>query len=163
RKKSASSSAKTCRSTRMRWEARSSRIRDDSITRPTSSRFNRTAGGGNVIKSAGPRARMRAWRSWNSMALLEMRSVTYVHRGRTLAGPVTLALEERGRLAYACGDAFAACAVSLIAAAIVKPSTGTVFIGAFDTRVQPVHSKRIAGYVQHEAGAHDFRSFTRYI
>ncbi|HEV3152400.1 MAG TPA: hypothetical protein VGZ02_01200 [Candidatus Baltobacteraceae bacterium] len=97
------------------------------------------------------------------MPLLEMRSVTYVHHGRTLTGPVTLALEERGRLAYACGDAFAACALSLIAAAIVKPSTGTVFIGAFDTRVQPVHSKRIAGYVQHEAGAHDFTSFTRYI
>lgn len=84
-------------------------------------------------------------------------------RGRRTAGPVTLTLDEKERLAYACGSDGAASIVALMGAGLVKPTTGRVFIAAFDPRIQPVQVKRIAGYVPHEALPYDFPSFISYI
>jgi ABC-type uncharacterized transport system ATPase subunit len=50
-----------------------------------------------------------------------------------------------------------------MAAGLVRPTRGSVFIGAFDPRIQPVQVKRIAGYVPHEAVPHEFSSFARYV
>lgn len=97
------------------------------------------------------------------MALLEMRDASLTRAGRTLVESMTLALGEGGHLAHACPSEAAARAIALMAAGLVRPSSGRVFIAAFDPRIQPVQVKRIVGYVPHEALQHDFPSFTRYI
>lgn len=97
------------------------------------------------------------------MALLELRCAAFARPGRPPVTPVTLALDESERLAYACGDDASASTIALMAAGLVKPTSGRVFIAAFDPRIQPVQVKRIVGYVPHEALPHDFASFTRYI
>jgi ABC-type multidrug transport system ATPase subunit len=97
------------------------------------------------------------------MALLEMREATFTRGVRTLVAPLTLMLGEGERLAYAGEQDAQAQIVALMAAGLVKPTSGSVFIAAFDPRIQPVQVKRIAGYVPHEAVPHDFPSFTRYI
>jgi ABC-type multidrug transport system ATPase subunit len=97
------------------------------------------------------------------LALLEMRDATFVQRGTSLVAPVTIVLGEGERLAYACVTDRCASIVALMAAGLVKATTGSVFIGAFDPRIQPVQVKRIAGFVPHEAVPHAFPTFTRYI
>lgn len=92
-----------------------------------------------------------------------MRDAAYARAGRTLVGPLTLALGENERLAYSCGNETAAATIALLAAGLAGPTSGRVFIAAFDPRIQPVQVKRIVGYVPHEALPHDFPSFSRYI
>lgn len=92
-----------------------------------------------------------------------MRDASFVRAGRTLVAPLTLVLGEGERLAYACADEAAASTIALMAAGLVAPSSGRVYVAAFDPRIQPVQVKRIVGYVPHEALPHDFASFTRYI
>lgn len=79
------------------------------------------------------------------------------------AAPITLAVEERGRAAYACTSGAQAGAVAMMACAMRRPERGVVYIGAFDTRIQPVQAKRIAAFVPHEAVAPGFSSLTAYI
>ena len=95
------------------------------------------------------------------MALLEMRAAAYV-RGGTSAPPVTLALNEGEKLALSCAGEDPARATAMMAAGLLAPTSGTVFVAAFDPRIQPVQVKRITGFVAHEAPPLDFSSFTRY-
>ncbi len=106
---------------------------------------------------------MPVWSSCSSVALLEMRQAALTRAGRSIVEPLTLALDENARVALPCANDDAASAVALIAAGLVKPTSGRVFIAAFDPRIQPVQAKRIVGYVPHEALPHDFPSFSRYI
>jgi|SRR5579884_152497 len=97
------------------------------------------------------------------MALLEMQNAAFERQKTLLAPPTTLALGEGEHLAYACTTERSASIVAMMAAGIVHPTNGRVFIGAFDPRIQPVQVKRLAGYVPHEAVAHEFSSFAAYI
>lgn len=97
------------------------------------------------------------------MTLLEMREAGYAAGGICIVPPVTLVLEEQGRLAVACEDERAASALAMMACGILKANTGSVYVGAFDTRIQPVQVKRLAGFVPHEAVAPGFPTFERYI
>lgn len=97
------------------------------------------------------------------MPLLEMREAAFESRGAMLVPPITIAVEEGERIAHACGTDRAAAILAMMAAGIVKPSSGRVFVAAFDPRIQPVQVKRITGYVPHEAVAHEFSSFGKYI
>jgi ABC-type taurine transport system ATPase subunit len=97
------------------------------------------------------------------MPLLEMREATFETRGEVIVAPTALLLDEGEHIAYACESHRAAAALAMMAAGIVKPSRGRVFIAAFDPRIQPVQVKRIVGYVPHEAVEHEFASFTKYI
>lgn len=97
------------------------------------------------------------------MALLEMREASFSRNGSTIVPPVTLKLDENEWRAHACASGAAASAIALMAAGLVRPSSGRVFIAAFDPRIQPVQVKRVAGFVPHEAVPHDFASFTRYV
>lgn len=97
------------------------------------------------------------------MPLLEIREAAFEARGEVVIAPTTLMLGEGERFAHACDSDRAAAALAMMAAGIVKPSRGRVFIAAFDPRIQPVQVKRIVGYVPHEAVAHEFPSFTKYI
>jgi ABC-type taurine transport system ATPase subunit len=95
--------------------------------------------------------------------MLELREASFARAGRTIVAPLSLALGEGERLAYSCADETCASILALMAAGLVKPTSGRVFIAAFDPRIQPVQAKRIAGFVPHEALQHEFPSFTRYI
>lgn len=95
--------------------------------------------------------------------LLEMRDGRLVRGGVELAGPQNVALEAGGRLAHACDGNSAASIVAMMAAGLAHATSGSVFVGAFDPRIQPVHVKRLAGYVPHEALPHEFLTFDRYI
>ena len=97
------------------------------------------------------------------MALLEMREAAYMHRNTSIVAPVTLALEEHARCAFACENGEAAAVLALMAAGLARPTSGTIFIAAFDPRIQPVQVKRIVGYVPYELVPHEFSSFNRYI
>jgi len=74
-----------------------------------------------------------------------------------------LSLDEGEQLAYPCPTGRSAATLALIAAGIVRPSSGRVFIGAFDPRIQPVQVKRMTGYVPHDAVVQEFTTLTRYV
>ncbi len=97
------------------------------------------------------------------MALLELRAAAFVERGCFTVAPVTLSLDEAETLAYACASERSAAVLALMAAGIVRANAGSVFIGAFDPRIQPVQVKRLAAYVPHEAVPHEFSSFGQYV
>jgi len=92
-----------------------------------------------------------------------MRGACYARGGREIVAPFTITLDENERLAHACGDEAAASTIALMAAGLVRPAAGRIFIAAFDPRIQPTQVKRVVGYVPHEALPHDFPSFTGYI
>jgi len=95
--------------------------------------------------------------------LLEMRDATFAQRGTQLVPPQTLELDEGGRLAHPCADNRTASIVAMMAAGLVRATDGRVFVGAFDPCIQPVHVKRLAGYVPHDALPYEFSTFERYI
>jgi len=95
--------------------------------------------------------------------LLEMRGASFAQRGAEIVSPQTLELKEDGRLAHACAGNRQASIVAMMAAGLVRATSGSVFVGAFDPRIQPVHVKRLAGYVPHDALPYEFSTFDRYI
>jgi hypothetical protein len=96
------------------------------------------------------------------MPLLRMRDASFGGAG-IYAGPITLEMlpGQRAELTFATPQE--ARVVALMAAGIVKASSGCVLVGDFDPRVQSVHCKRIAGFVPHEPLHLDERDFFRYI
>src|ERR1700729_1780921 len=96
------------------------------------------------------------------MPLLRMRDATFA-TGAVSVGPLTLGLDPGGRAALQCASAEEAAIVALLAAGVVKASSGSVLIDDFDPRVQPVHCKRIATLVPHEPFALDEAEFRRYL
>lgn len=92
-----------------------------------------------------------------------MRAAAFTHRGAQIVSPQEIELEEGGRLAHACNGNRAASIVAMMAAGLVRASGGSVFVGAFDPRIQPVQVKRLVGYVAHEALPYEFQTFERYI
>lgn len=97
------------------------------------------------------------------MALLEMRGAGFSRDGRPIVEPIDLALEDGAHCAHACETPAAAAVLAMMAAGIVKASTGNVFIAAFDPRIQPVQAKRLVGYVPYEAIPHDFSTLSEYV
>jgi ABC-2 type transport system ATP-binding protein len=95
--------------------------------------------------------------------LLEVREAGFADRGETIVGPVTLSVDDGERAAYPCSSDRSAGVLALMAAGLVKPTFGRVFIGAFDPRIQPVQAKRLTGYVPYETVQREFASFTRYV
>ena len=67
--------------------------------------------------------------------------------GALLVPPFSLDLAPGERAALGFPDARAAKIAARMLAAIVKPTRGTLLIGDFDPRVQPVQAKRLVGFV----------------
>ncbi len=92
-----------------------------------------------------------------------MRGATFRRGGEELVTAQNVELDEGDRLAHACSGNRAAAIIAMMAAGLVRASGGAVYIGAFDPRIQPVHVKRLAGYVPHETLPNEFPSFEQYI
>lgn len=96
------------------------------------------------------------------MPLLRMREATFTSGGLCV-GPVTLDLERGERTALTCTCARDAEIIAMMAAGIVRASSGCVLVGDYDPRVQSVACKRIAALVPHEPYSLDENEFARYI
>jgi len=83
--------------------------------------------------------------------------------GSSHAGPFSVTLEPRGRRAATFDSAREASLVALMAAGLVKATSGQIFVDEFDPRVQPAHVKRLVGYVPHELVGQEFENFARYV
>jgi hypothetical protein len=98
------------------------------------------------------------------MPLLRMRNASFANAAVS-AGPVTLEISPGQRAALGFSTPREASVVALMAAGIVKASTGCVLVADYDPRVQSVHCKRIAGFVPHEPlhlGEGDFFRYVGY-
>ncbi len=96
------------------------------------------------------------------MPLLRMRDASFANGG-VCAGPVTLEIQPGQRASLSFATPREATTVALMAAGIVKVSSGCALIGDYDPRVQSVHCKRIAGFVPHEPLHLDESDFFRYV
>lgn len=84
------------------------------------------------------------------MYILRMREAAYVRKGETIVAATNFDLHTGQHMTHTCGSAREAKALAMMAAALVRASAGAVTIGEYDPRVQPVHCKRIAGFVPHD-------------
>jgi ABC-type Na+ transport system ATPase subunit NatA len=80
-----------------------------------------------------------------------------------LIAPFSLTLESGGHARLSQPSDAAAKIAARIAAAIVKPTCGSVFIGDFDARLQPPQAKRLVGFVQNNGFEGSLRTFAREI
>lgn len=78
-------------------------------------------------------------------------------------GPFSVSLDPGERKTATFANNSGANVIALLAAGLVKATSGQVFVDEFDPRVQPVHVKRLTGYVPHDALPHEFSTFSRYI
>ncbi|HVS46363.1 MAG TPA: hypothetical protein VMS32_06820 [Verrucomicrobiae bacterium] len=95
--------------------------------------------------------------------ILRMRAAAFARCGEVLVAPLTLELNDGARLARTFATAREAEIAALMACGIVHASTGSVFIGEFDPRIQPTQCKRLATYAPHEAVTSEFSSFETFI
>jgi ABC-type taurine transport system ATPase subunit len=79
-----------------------------------------------------------------------MRDATF-GEGEDAVGPLSVDVASGERVSLVCGTTRDAEVAAKLAAGLVKASSGSVSIGEFDPRVQPVHCKRIAAFVPHAA------------
>lgn len=77
-----------------------------------------------------------------------MREAAFAARG-IAAGPIALGVAPGERVARVFATAREAEIAALMAAGIVKSTTGSVSIDQFDPRVQPAHCKRVVAFVPH--------------
>lgn len=97
------------------------------------------------------------------MTLLELREAACTTQSGRTAGPFSAGLAEGERLAVCAGSGENAQALAMLACGMLTATSGSVYVGAFDARIQPVQIKRLAAFVPHEALDPAFASFTRYI
>jgi hypothetical protein len=84
------------------------------------------------------------------MHILRFRDAAYVRGAQTIVAPSNLDLAPGEHMTRACSSAPEAEALAMMAAALARATSGSVTIGEFDPRVQPVHCKRIAAFVPHD-------------
>ena len=94
------------------------------------------------------------------MKILRAAGVSFVRDGIELVAPFSLALEAGAEAELLQPNARAAAIAARICAAIVRPTRGTVYVGEYETRLQPPQAKRLVGFVDasgFEGGAHALR------
>jgi hypothetical protein len=79
-----------------------------------------------------------------------MRDATF-GEGGDAAGPHSVDVGSGERVSLVCASPRDAEITAKLGAGLVKATSGSVSIGEFDPRVQPVHCKRIAAFVPHAA------------
>ena len=91
---------------------------------------------------------------------MRIAGASFVRDGSELVAPFSLALADGDEATIDAATARAATIVARMCAGIVKPTVGTVYVGDFETRLQPPQAKRLVGFVD-AAGfvgdAHAFR------
>jgi ABC-type Na+ transport system ATPase subunit NatA len=78
---------------------------------------------------------------------LRVADAHFVRGGVALVRPFSLALEAGDTAELAQPSPHAASVAARICAGIVKPTAGAVFVGEYETRLQPPQAKRRVGFV----------------
>jgi ABC-type Na+ transport system ATPase subunit NatA len=81
------------------------------------------------------------------MPALRLLDASYSRAGDTIVAPVTLRVEAGEHAEHRCERPAQAHALAMMAGALLRPTSGSVLIGEYDPRVQPVHCKRVTGFV----------------
>jgi ABC-2 type transport system ATP-binding protein len=84
------------------------------------------------------------------MVALRLLDASYTRAGESIVAPLTLRVEAGEHAAHLCPTPQQAHAVAMMAGALLRPTSGSVLIGEYDPRVQPVHCKRMTGFVPHD-------------
>ena len=92
-----------------------------------------------------------------------MRSACYVRKGETIVAPASVELHAGERLAHRCSTELEAGTLAMMASAIARATSGSVLIGEYDPKVQPVHCKKLAAFVPHEPLPLQRHELDRYI
>jgi ABC-type Na+ transport system ATPase subunit NatA len=79
--------------------------------------------------------------------ILRATDVSFERDGDLVVTPFSLSLEAGARGQIVQPNALAASVAARICAAIVRPSRGAVYVGEFETRLQPPQAKRLVGFV----------------
>jgi ABC-type Na+ transport system ATPase subunit NatA len=79
--------------------------------------------------------------------ILRISAARFVRDGCELVEPFSSVLGPAERETVTQADERGAHIAARIAAAIVKPTCGSVFVGDFDSRVQPAQAKRLVGFI----------------
>jgi len=79
-----------------------------------------------------------------------MRDALFAGEGAQPVGPISFDLRDGERMTLAFATDREASVAAMLAAAIVKPTAGSVLVDGFDSRVQPAACKRVVGYVPHD-------------
>lgn len=85
-----------------------------------------------------------------------MREAAFTVQEHVYLPPVNVHLEDGQTTALPCANAMAARVAARIAAGMIKCTTGEVFVGNFDPKIQPANVKRIAGFIPAEIPANPF-------
>jgi ABC-type Na+ transport system ATPase subunit NatA len=94
------------------------------------------------------------------LKILRATDVTFVRDGAFAVTPFSLSLDAGAAAEIVQPSARAASIAARICAAIVKPSRGVVYVGEFETHLQPPQAKRLVGFVDaagFEGDAHALR------
>ncbi len=97
------------------------------------------------------------------MPVLAIRDVTFGRGGVVVLESLNVTVEAGQRKTDVRRNRFAASVVAQIAAGIVKPTRGKVFISEYDPAIQPVQSKRLVGFVPASLPEQQFGGIERYI
>ncbi len=76
-----------------------------------------------------------------------MRQARFAGEGAPPVGPIEVDLHDGERVALSFATNREASVAAMLAAAIVKPTGGSVLVDSFDSRIQPAACKRVVGYV----------------
>jgi ABC-type branched-subunit amino acid transport system ATPase component len=95
--------------------------------------------------------------------VLQLRDGAFCADGITLVRPTSLEVQPAECVAHLCANAREAEILAMIAGALVRVTSGTVYVGEYDPRIQPVHCKRLVGYVPHDPLPLSRMSFERYV
>ena len=79
-----------------------------------------------------------------------MRDAAFSDGPALLLKPLTRIVECAGRAEVSCETARAAGIAARLAAGIMRCTSGVVFVGDFDPKIQPVQVKRLTGLVPHD-------------
>ena len=80
------------------------------------------------------------------MPILDMRSATFA-RDQIIVPPVNITLDAGKQSDIVCETDLSASVLARLAAGVIKCTTGTIFIGNFDPKIQPVQVKRLVGFM----------------
>ena len=90
---------------------------------------------------------------------LKIFGASFRRDGEELVAPFDLLLARTERRMLFQPTALAASIAARIAAGIVKPTAGIVYVGDFDTRLQPAQAKRLVGFVPAGGFSDDAHAF----
>ena len=90
---------------------------------------------------------------------LRVANASFVRDGVERIAPFSLALADGDDATIGAATPAAATIVARMCAGIVKPTVGTVYVGDFETRLQPPQAKRLVGFVDAAGFAGDAHAF----